>query len=304
MDSVVAGSSSDVYAPSVCTSGTRPPLYIRRADVSASLESYKRLLDTTKAYTAAMSHMSEASADLAAALQDCSTLKGAHASGASLQAAGGLHYLKSNYEQILCDTIWKECSIPLLSHLDAYRQSVQERQQSHEVSMEEHKRMLKSIEAQYHKSGSRHARDLQSFRTMLTELQDKVNEMEDTKAQHYMDVLQNEEHTWDLVSQNVLLLVRAQVDMADRLSSKAVQDPVLESLMAHMPDPFQSYGPPKRENELFSILQPTDASPTAPSPGLPRSDTSLFPEPDAAPEERSLASRPSIHHLFGYAAPT
>ena len=170
--------------------------------------------------------------------------------------------------------------------------------------MEEHKRVLKSIEAQYHKSGSRHTRDLQSFRTMLTELQDKVNEMEDTKAQHYMDVLQNEEHTWDLVAQNVLLLVRAQVDMADRLSSKAVQDPVLESLMAHMPDPFQSYGPPKRENELFSILQPTHASPTAPSPGLPRSDTSLFPEPDAAPEERTLASRPSIHHLFGYAAPT
>ena len=169
MDPVVAGSSSDVYAPSVGTSGTRPTLYIRRADVSASLESYKRLLDATKAYTAAMSHMSEASADLAAALQDCSTLKGAHASGASLQAAGGLHYLKSNYEQILCDTIWKECSIPLLSHLDAYRQSVQERQQSHEVSMEEHKRVLKSIEAQYHKSGSRHARDLQSLRTMLTE---------------------------------------------------------------------------------------------------------------------------------------
>ena len=60
---------------------------------------------------------------------------------------------------------------------------------------------------------------MQSFRTMLTELQDKVNEMEDTKAQHYMDVLQNEEHTWDLVAQNVLLLVRAQVDMADRVSS-------------------------------------------------------------------------------------
>lgn len=301
MDSV-AGSSSGVYAPSVCTSGSRPPMYIRRADVSASLASYQRLIDSTKAYTAAMSHMSQASADLAAALQDCSTLKGAHASGASLQAASGLHYLKSNYEQVLCDTMWKECSIPLLSHMDVYRQSVQERQQSHEATMEEHKRVLQSIEAQYHKSGSRKSRDLQSFRTMLTELQDKVNEMEDTKAQHYMDVLQSEEHTWDLVAQNVMLLVRAQVDMADRLSSKAVQDPVLESLMAHIPDPFQSYGPPKRENELFSILQPTHSSPSAPSPR--RSDTSLFPEPDSAPEERTLPSRPSIHHLFGYAAPT
>ena len=162
--------------------------------------------------------------------RDCSTLKGAHASGASLQAAGGLHYLKSNYEQILCDTIWKECSIPLLSHLDAYRQSVQERQQSHEVTMEEHKRVLKSIEAQYHKSGSRHTRDLQSFRTMLTELQDKVNEMEDTKAQHYMDVLQNEEHTWDLVAQNVLLLVRAQVDICLLYTSPSPRDGLLSRM--------------------------------------------------------------------------
>lgn len=248
------------YTPSVQTGESDAPMYICRADISASLAAYERLLNASKAYTTAMSAMSTASANLAAALQDCSVLKGAHACGTALQAACGLHYLKSNYEQVLCDTFWKEFSIPLLSHLDVYRHTVQDRQMAHELAMAEHSRALQEIEKSYQRQGVHKDRDLNSYRAMLHELQERVNEMDHTKAQHYMDALQTEEQTWDLVAQNVMLLVRAQVDMADRLSSKAVNDPVLESLMANIPDPFQTYGPLRRENELFSILEPTHGS--------------------------------------------
>lgn len=243
---------SSSIKPSNC-----PDVYIRRADIDESLEAYERLLGASKAYTSTMLAMSKASSDLAQALEDCSRVKGAHACGPEFQAACGLHYLKSNYEQVLCDTFWKEFSIPLLSQLDVYRNTVRERQSTHEKAIAEKSRLLKDIEARHQKEGKQRKRDLNSYRLMLSELQEKINELDDIKSQHYTDALEYEEQTWEFLSSKVALLVRAQVEIAERLSSKANSDPVLESITATIPDPFNTYGPPKKEGELFTILQPT-----------------------------------------------
>lgn len=241
----------------------RPPVYIRRTDISASMQAYEKVLNACKTYTTAMMTMSQASAELANALEDCTKIKGAHAHGPAFQAASGLHYLKSSYEQVLCDSFWKEFSIPLLSHLDLYRTTVQERQILHERSVAEKSRLLKDIETKYQREGRKKRRDLSSFRTMLQELQEKVNELDGIKAQHYTDALEYEEQTWDFVCSKVALLVRLQVEILDRLSSKAVSDPVLDSITNAIPDPFCSYGPPKRDDQLFSILQPSHAATVA-----------------------------------------
>lgn len=237
-----------------------PDVFIRRSDIHASLEAYERLLGASKAYTSTMLAMSKASSDLAQALEDCSHVKGAHTCGTSFQAACGLHYLKSNYEQVLCDTFWKEFSIPLLSQLDVYRSTVHERQMFHEKAITEKSRLLKEIESKYQKEGKRRDRDLNTFRLMLTELQEKLNEIEDIKAQHYTDALEYEEQTWEYLASKVALLVRSQTEIAERLTSKASSDPLLESIVASIPDPFNTYGPPKREDELFTILQPSSTT--------------------------------------------
>ncbi|WFD31929.1 hypothetical protein MSPP1_002971 [Malassezia sp. CBS 17886] len=257
-----------------------PPVYMRRADIGASLQAYEQLLSATKAYTSTMLAMSKASSDVAQALEDCSRLKGAQRDGAAFQAACGWHYLASNYSQVLCDTFWKEVSIPLLSQLDTYRATVRERQLVHEKAIVEKSRLLRSIESRYRREEHRHQRDLSSFRHMLDELQEKADELEVLKVQHYTDALEYEEQTWDYVAAKVGLLVRSQMEVAERLSSKATSDPVLEGIVAAIPDPFHSYGPPKREDELFSILQPTpftnstlpvSEEPTTPSCGPARS---------------------------------
>ncbi|WFC97073.1 hypothetical protein MBRA1_003738 [Malassezia brasiliensis] len=259
----VASSADSVRSAGALTqsSSMKPPrcpdVYIRRADIDDSLAAYERLLQASKAYTNTMLAMSKASSELAQALEDCSRVKGAHACGPSFQAACGLHYLKANYEQVLCDTFWKEFSIPLLSQLDVYRTTVRERQAAHEKAIAEKSRLLKDIEARHHREGKRRTRDLNSFRLMLSELQAKINELEELKAQHYTDTLEYEEQTWDFLASKVGLLVRAQIEIAERLSAKASSDPVLESVTAAIPDPFHTYGPPKREDQLFTILQPS-----------------------------------------------
>jgi len=275
---------SSIAPPSITSANNmnRPPVYIRRSDLVASLKAYEKLLSVSKAYTSTMLAMSKASSDLAHTLEECSRVKGAHMCGATFQAASGLHYLKSNYEQVLCDTFWKEFSIPLLSRLDAYKSAVHERQVIHENAVSEKSRLLKEIERRNQRQGKRHERDLSSFRQMLSELQAQVDELDTLKLQHYTDVLESEEQNWEYLASKVALLVRTQVEIADRLSSKATSDPVLDSMSTTVPDPFHSYGPPKREDELFTILQPSGlaSSGLAMDSGM---DDESGPRPDPAP---------------------
>ncbi|PWN52141.1 hypothetical protein IE53DRAFT_303795, partial [Violaceomyces palustris] len=235
----------------------RPPVLITRADLRNSLQAYEKLLSTSKAYTNTMLLMAKASSDLAAALEECARVKGAHESGSGLQAASGLHYLKSNYEQVLCDTFWKDFSIPLLSHYDTYKSSCTERQMSHDKAISEKSRQLKETESRNLREGRRKERDLNSFRRALADLQSKVDEIDDLKSQYYHEVLESEEEVWEFILAKVALVVRSQIEISERISSKGLSDPILEPMLSTIPDPFDSYGPPKQDDQIFSILPPT-----------------------------------------------
>ena len=51
------------------------------------------------------------------------------------------------------------------------------------------------------------------------------------------------------------MVVRSTLDVIDRITAKA-SDPVIEPMLQSIPDPFDSYGPPKSEDQIFSILAP------------------------------------------------
>ncbi|GAK68398.1 uncharacterized protein PAN0_083d6648 [Moesziomyces antarcticus] len=235
---------------------SRPAVLITRADLRTSLAAYEALLASAKAYTSSMLAMAKASSDLACALETCARVKGAHDSGPALQAASGLHFLKSNYEQVLCDTFWKDFSIPLLSHYDTYRSACTERQVVHDKAVSEKSKQLKEAEARNNRAGRKKERDLNSFRRALAELQSHVDAIDDLKAQYYNEVLDAEHEVWQFIESKVALIVRSQIEISERISSKGLNDPVLEQMLATIPDPFGSYGPPKHDGEIFSILHP------------------------------------------------
>ena len=235
---------------------SRPAVLITRADLRTSLAAYEALLASAKAYTSAMLSMAKASSDLACALETCARVKGAHESGPGLQAASGLHFLKSNYEQVLCDTFWKDFSIPLLSHYDTYRSACTDRQVSHDKAVSEKSKELKEAEARNNRAGRKKERDLNSFRRALAELQSHVDAIDELKAQYYNEVLDAEQEVWQFIESKVALIVRSQIEISERISSKGLNDPVLEQMLATIPDPFGSYGPPKQDGEIFSILPP------------------------------------------------
>lgn len=258
-------SASEIGSFSIVSraSTTRPHMYVRRADLDASIAAYERLLTAIKSYTTATLAMSQASSELAGALEECSHIKGAHNCGDELQAAGGLHYLKSNNEQLLCDTFWKEVSIPLLSNLDMYKANVHERQMVHERIVTEKSSSIKDIEKKNQREGRRRERDLTSYRKMLNELQAHVDELEELKHQHYHEVLECEEHAWEYISSKIALLVSTQSEICARIANKVSVDPVLDSMTSDYPDPFNTYGPQQREDELFTVLPHPSVTSTA-----------------------------------------
>ncbi|SPO31856.1 related to IVY1 - phospholipid-binding protein [Ustilago trichophora] len=235
---------------------SRPAVLITRADLRTSLAAYEALLASAKAYTSAMLSMAKASSDLACALETCARVKGAHNSGPGLQAASGLHFLKSNYEQVLCDTFWKDFSIPLLSHYDTYRSACTDRQVLHDKAVTDKSKELKQAEARNNRAGRKKERDLNSFRRALAELQSHVDAIDELKAQYYNEVLDAEQEVWQFIESKVALIVRSQIEISERISSKGLNDPVLEQMLATIPDPFGSYGPAKQDGEIFSILPP------------------------------------------------
>jgi len=95
--------------------------------------------------------------------------------------------------------------------------------------------------------------------------------------------MEHEEEVWNVVQGKVCLAVRSTMDIFDRFTAKA-SDPVIEPMLQSIPDPFDSYGPPQAEDQIFSILPPLSIM-NAPSPS---------PSPlTVTPERESTTSLPS-----------
>ncbi|KAI0722953.1 hypothetical protein C8Q76DRAFT_793945 [Earliella scabrosa] len=292
-----------------------PEKIITRANLKASMQAYEELLNRFATYRAALLTMSRATAGFADAMETCSGLKGpTYESGTRMQAAAGLHHLMSNHFHVMAETLDKQFEKPLRQHLENYRTVVTERSNAYEKALREKSKIIRQTEMGNMKQKGR---NLQTFREALAVLQRQVDDLDQLKASHYQEIVEHEEEVWDFVQGKVCLVVRSTMDVFDRLTSKA-SDPVIEPMLQTIPDPFDSYGPPPAEDQIFSILPPLSviANPSsAPSPltastpelessdGLPSSKNSwsstggFFPDTAAAwadvPSSPPAGSAPS-----------
>lgn len=109
-----------------------------------------------------------------------------------------------------------------------------------------------------------------------------MDDLDRIKADFYQEVLEGEEENWNVIAGKVALIVRSQIDAADRIVTKGTSDTIIEGMVQSIPDPFNAYGQPSEEGHIFSILPPlgivspasSNASPQHPSTGLARSKLS------------------------------
>ncbi|KAL8280318.1 hypothetical protein RQP46_007235 [Phenoliferia psychrophenolica] len=193
----------------------------------------------------------------AGALEECARVKGAGESGDQLLAASGLQYMIANSNSVLSDTLYRQFEIPLLHAYDSYVLSVSTRHAEYEALLATRTAEIRQTEADNLKQGRKKSRDLSQFRQALEKLQEQVREVEVCKRSYYSETLEHETETWGMIGGKVALLLRSTLDLADRLSSKATSDPVIELMLAEHPDPFDSYRPESHEDrDVFTILPP------------------------------------------------
>ncbi|KAH9077450.1 hypothetical protein EDB83DRAFT_2217554 [Lactarius deliciosus] len=242
-----------------------PAKIITRSDLKASMQSYENLLNSCSNYQSALLAMSRATAALADAMESCSGyVAQSYEQGTRLQAAAGLHHLMANHWHVLSETLDKQFEKPLRQHLDAYRTIVHDRSSSYERALREKSNVIRETEM---RNMNRKERNLQSFREALTVLQRQVDDLDHLKSRHYEEIIEHEEEVWDVVQGKVSLVVRSSLDVFDRFTAKA-SDPVIELMLQSVPDPFDSYGQPHAEDQIFSILPPLSilAPSSSPSP--------------------------------------
>ncbi|WVW80094.1 hypothetical protein I302_102067 [Kwoniella bestiolae CBS 10118] len=262
---------------------------ITRKDLRQSILCFEELMAAAKTYRNALLAMSSATAAFASAMEACSRVKGCRSSNSALAGASGLQYLVSNHEQILADAVYRQFEIPLLEALDHYKLVTADRLVAYEKALHEQSSKIRKTEAENLRHGRRRKRDLQQFRQALAELQRQVDELDGMKASYHEEVLEGEDEIWDTVLNKVAFVVRSQLDFYEKIAGKA-SDPILEPLVMSIPDPFDSYGPPKEDGQIFSVLAPLglldSSAPQSPTPNLPRTGPST-------PARSSSPTKPS-----------
>jgi len=59
--------------------------------------------------------------------------------------------------------------------------------------------------------------------------------------------------------------LRSQLDVYERISNKGLSDTTLEPLLSSIADPFSAYGPPRNDEQLFSILGQNNLTSVSPA---------------------------------------
>ncbi|KAF9116655.1 hypothetical protein BGX27_000574 [Mortierella sp. AM989] len=259
----------------------RPAVIITRGDQQTAVDQIQLLLTNAKAYRLQMLALSKAAANFGYALEKIAHSKAAVRDASnvssSLQAAAGLHYLMSNHHQILSDTLYKQFEIPLLQHLDTHKANIEATESQYERSMREMSQKIKETEATSLQNGRKRQRDLFQFRQALTTLTMQVDELERIKLGYYFSNLESEQANLQLILQKTSTIVRAEVDIYERIAHKGLNDPTLELMTTQGPDPYCTYPTTDEFSSIFSILPPTPIIPTS---GSGATGTST-PQPDA-----------------------
>ncbi|KAF9782285.1 hypothetical protein BJ322DRAFT_1111156 [Thelephora terrestris] len=257
-----------------------PEKVITRADLKAGLQAYDELLNACANYRSVLMSLSKATSQFADAMEACSRLKGpSYETSTRIQGASGLHHLMGNQWHIMADSLDRKFEKPLKHHLDGYKSVVSDRSSTYERALKEKSRIIRQTELS---NLNKRTRNLQSFREALQVLQRQVDDLDELKARHYEEIMEHEEEVWDFVQGKLCLVVRSSLDIFDRFTAKA-SDPVIEPMLQAVPDPFDSYGPPATEDQIFSILPPlmttTSPGPTSivSTPQLSASDLGISP---------------------------
>lgn len=242
------------YASGVINNHPDLPALITSREVSETVNSYTGVLSAAQKYREALMAVSAAAAGFGAALEDCARCKGAGSSAESLLAAGGLHFLVSNHQQILAKSIQRTFEIPVKRQVDLFKSTMAKNDEEFKRELRIKTRKLKQNEIQNAKLLRLRVRNLAEYRMSLLELTSQIDDIDKFKYEHFCQAFDVAQDTSTHILTYAASVVRAEVEIYEGIAKKGWSGGGLDDLIATCPDPF---APNDEEDDEFDNQPPT-----------------------------------------------
>lgn len=238
LGTVTSTIASTSYAAGVATNHPDLPALITSREVTETVKSYSNLLSAAQRYREALMSVSSAAAEFGAALEDCARCKGAGTSAESLLAAGGLHYLVSNHQQILAKSIQRSFETPVRRQVEVFKATMAANDESFKRDLKERTRQLKKQETENMKLSRMRVRNLAAYRNSLLELTSQIDDIDRLKYEHFCQAFDLAQTTSTNVLTYAASVVRAEVEIYEGIARKGWSGGGLDDLISTCPDPF------------------------------------------------------------------
>lgn len=248
LGTVTSTIASTSYAAGVQMNHPDLPALITRREVTETLESYNGVLAAAARYREALLTVSSAAAEFGAALEDCARCKGAGSSAESLLAAGGLHYLVSNHQQILAKSIQRTFEGPVRRQVEQFKAEMASNDETFKQDMKVRTRQLKKQEMENARISRMRVRNLGAYRNSLLELTSQVDDIDRLKYEHFCQAFDLAQNTSTNILTYAASVVRAEVEIYEGIARKGWSGGGLDDLISTCPDPF---APAEEEDDEF-----------------------------------------------------
>lgn len=214
------------------------PALVTRRNVNETVASYNVLLAAAKKYRNALLQVSEAAADFGQALEDSARCKGADSSSEGLTRAGGLHYLVSNHQQILANTIQHSFEQPVRKQIQQLCSTAAKNEQAFRVALTNKTQALRAHEADNIRLLKKRVRNLAAYRSSILELTSQLDDIDRLKYEHFVQQYDLAQITSSNVLSCAAAVVRAEVEIYEGIARKGWSGGGLDDLISTGLDPF------------------------------------------------------------------
>lgn len=242
--------ASGQYAAGVSANHPDLPALITSREVAETLTAYNGLLDAAQKYRESLQLVSIAAASFGKALEECARCKGAGTSAESLLAAGGLHYLVSNHQQILSKSITRGFETPVRKEVEMFKATMAENEDVFKQEMRVQTRQLRIQERENTRLARMRVRNLAAYRSSLLELTGQIDDIDRLKYAHFCKAYEAAQGTSTRILGYAATVVRAEVEIYEGIARKGWSGGGLDDLIAACPDPFAEIGEEDEEEEV------------------------------------------------------
>lgn len=248
LGTVTSTIASTSYAAGVANNHPDLPALITSREVTETIKSYTEVVSAAQRYREALLTVSSAAAEFGAALEDCARCKGAGSSAESLHAAGGLHYLVSNHQQILAKSIQRTFEVPVRRQVDLFKSTMASNDESFKKELKVKTKQLKQHELENIRLSRMRVRNLAAYRNSLLELTSQIDDIDRLKYEHFCQAYDAAQTTSTNILTYAASVVRAEVEIYEGIARKGWSGGGLDDLISACPDPF---APSEEEEDEF-----------------------------------------------------